>query len=377
MKVLVIGHSFIVDANRQLWNVLAQNGVTVDMVIPKCWRSNLISRISYSYNEVTDRDLNCVYALGTFFKGSGSFYFYNPFRLWWILVRNKYDGIILAQETWSLSLFQLRILRIFSGNKKTKLLLWVCQNIKKRFLYFMRFFERFNTSTVDIILGCCSEAKDVVRWKGISKVCKYFPFSFDSTAYKEVNRVVESDEIILGYMGRISEEKGIKLLIEAIELLREQKVKVRLVMAGAGPLVPYVREFLHIDYLGTIPHREAYKFYEKIDIFILPSQTRNFWKEQFGRVIIEAVASGKPVIGSTSGAIPEVMGKLSMPYLFTEDSVGELCAQVKKVLRDFASGKTYDIVKNAAIICEKLYSHRSVASRIQTYLTTDDRYDEI
>ncbi len=50
-------------------------------------------------------------------------------------------------------------------------------------------------------------------------------------------------------------------------------------------------------------------FMNAIDVFVLPSRTTPRWKEQFGRVIIEAQACGTPVIGSDSGAIPEVVGK--------------------------------------------------------------------
>jgi len=45
-----------------------------------------------------------------------------------------------------------------------------------------------------------------------------------------------------------------------------------------------------------------------LDVLVLPSRSRSFWKEQFGRVLIEAMACGVPVIGSSSGEIPNVIG---------------------------------------------------------------------
>lgn len=371
MKILVIGHPLVVSANRKIWNeVAAHDGVEVDMIVPETWKSNLIKNLIYSFDEETDESINKIYPIACFRKGSGSFYFFNPIKTFNILRQKKYDRIVLTQETWALSLLELILLKLLSINSKTKTFIWVCQNIKKEKLFFLRFFERFTTSNLESILCCCSEIKEVITWKGIKTKCQYFPFSFDGNQYPTDLKVIKPcspDIMTLGYLGRISEEKGINLIIQALDVFKEKNIKVKLVVAGAGPMEQILSSRDEVEYLGTIPHNEAYKFYEQIDIFVLPSQTRPFWKEQFGRVIIESVASGKPIVGSSSGAIPEVMGNISMPYIFQEKSLESLIQQTLQAWEDIQSGQINEIMKKSKERTFELYSHESVAKRFLRY----------
>src|SRR5436305_9013059 len=71
---------------------------------------------------------------------------------------------------------------------------------------------------------------------------------------------------------------------------------------------------------------------QKMDVFVLPSLTRPNWKEQFGRVLVEAMACETPVIGSRSGEIPRVIGDAGL--LFQEGNVQELAARVRRLLDD-------------------------------------------
>ncbi|MBV9791685.1 MAG: glycosyltransferase family 4 protein, partial [Chloroflexi bacterium] len=68
----------------------------------------------------------------------------------------------------------------------------------------------------------------------------------------------------------------------------------------------------------------------RLHTFVLPSHTTPRWKEQFGRVLIEAMASGVPPIGSDSGEIPHVIGDGGL--IFGEGKVEELVAQIQKLI---------------------------------------------
>jgi glycosyltransferase involved in cell wall biosynthesis len=84
-----------------------------------------------------------------------------------------------------------------------------------------------------------------------------------------------------------------------------------------------------------LPSAEMPDFYRSLDLLVLPSRTRPNWKEQFGRVLIEAMASGVPVLGSDSGEIPHVIG--SAGVVFPEGDVGALRSQLQRLMQDRAA----------------------------------------
>jgi len=73
-------------------------------------------------------------------------------------------------------------------------------------------------------------------------------------------------------------------------------------------------------------------YYNQLDALVLPSLTRPNWKEQFGRVLVEAMACGVPVVGSDSGEIPNVIGEAGM--IFAEGDVWALRARLSRLMAD-------------------------------------------
>lgn len=357
---LILGHPLVVDANRTVWNELAKfNDVEVDLVVPKNWKSNLIKNLQYQSNPQTDSDIRHIYPIGVCFAGHASFFFFNPLKLWKILNLHQYDGILLTQETWSLALATLQLVRFFTQNKKTKTFLWVCQNIKKENLKWLWPFERLITRNLSSIMGCCHETEVVHHWKGLRSPSHYLPFSFDPQLFKPHREV--SDHFRLGFMGRISEEKGIAVLKKAYLELRNQFPKLELVIAGDGPLRVELEKLDGVRYLGLLPHQKAFEFFHHIDMFILPSLTKPFWKEQFGRVLIESAASKVLVAGSNSGAIPEVLDQLGSPFCFKEGDVEDLKRQVEKAL-NMGLEERQQILDHCYHKASQRFSHQAVAN---------------
>jgi glycosyltransferase involved in cell wall biosynthesis len=357
-----------------MWGVFAErHGHQVDIVVPKRWRAALNGDIRYTFDTRTDRAFRRIHAVPCLFSGNASLFVFDPFRLCRILGAESYDAIVLAQETWALSLTAITVLKTFGPNLKTPVYIWVCQNIKKRRLYSLRFLERFNCLSVASILCCNSEIKSVVEWKGLNRRCRYFPFSFDGSAFTVTRSMAASGKTVLGYMGRISEEKGIAMMMRVFGRLHRKHPRIELLVAGSGPMVAAVLGVEGVRYLGIIPHDRAHTFYRRIDILLTPSQTRTFWKEQFGRVIIEAAASGRAVVGSSSGAIPEVLRSLGMPYIFKEDSERDFLEVIERALADRASGRMAARVQQARRSAMERYSHDRVADHLQ-HILRDDRY---
>jgi glycosyltransferase involved in cell wall biosynthesis len=142
------------------------------------------------------------------------------------------------------------------------------------------------------------------------------------------------DAFTVGFAGRLVPEKGLDTLVCA---LRRLDPPVELLVAGEGPL----RGWLESADLGSArlqivrgtDHAEMASVYAQMDVLVLPSRTTPGWAEQFGRVLVEALWCGTPVIGSDSGEIPWVIETTGGGLVFSEDDDSALAEQLSR-LRD-------------------------------------------
>jgi len=118
-------------------------------------------------------------------------------------------------------------------------------------------------------------------------------------------------ECIVGYVGRLVPEKGLAWLLAAMKRLPSN---IHCLIIGSGPMrgelelwseLPSLAGRVHL--LDAKPVAELPRYLNCMDVLAVPSLTTIDWKEQYGRVIAEAMACGVPVVGSDSGAIPEVI----------------------------------------------------------------------
>jgi phosphatidyl-myo-inositol dimannoside synthase len=114
---------------------------------------------------------------------------------------------------------------------------------------------------------------------------------------------------VVGYLGRFVEEKGLTLLQRALD---EVRTPWRALFVGAGPLDASLRKWAErhgdrVRVCNAVVHDQVPAYLNAMDIMCAPSQTTPGWKEQFGRMLVEAFASGVAVIGSDSGEIPFVL----------------------------------------------------------------------
>ena len=110
----------------------------------------------------------------------------------------------------------------------------------------------------------------------------------------------------------------------------------QLFIVGNGPLKEWVetesKKDTRIIYHGVAGHSDMPRLFNAMDVFVLPSVSTEVWKEQFGHTLIEAMATEVPVIGSNSGAIPEVIGEAGL--IFKEGNVEDLREKIKQVYED-------------------------------------------
>jgi glycosyltransferase involved in cell wall biosynthesis len=124
-----------------------------------------------------------------------------------------------------------------------------------------------------------------------------------------------------------------------VQLNRDGLVNWRLDIVGGGPERAALERQVarlglgeQVIFAGQLPSTHMPGFFRQLDVLIVPSLTRPNWKEQFGRVLIEAMACGAVPIGSDCGAIPDVLGEAGM--IVPESDVTALANALRRLLQD-------------------------------------------
>jgi glycosyltransferase involved in cell wall biosynthesis len=242
------------------------------------------------------------------------------------------DLIHIDEEPYNLVAAQATRLAQRSG---AKTLFFTWQNLDRRYPPPFSIFERYCYRHASVALAGNEDAVRVLRRKGFDKPVEVIPqFGIDPEIYRPLPRVPH-EGFTVGFYGRLVEEKGIDTLIDALALLPGD---VRAVILGSGD----VRDALEqraseqgvserVSFRSALPAEEIPAFLAGIDAVVVPSRTRPNWKEQFGRVIVEAMACEVPVVGSDSGEIPNVIGDAGL--VFSEGDAAALAVHLRN-LRD-------------------------------------------
>ena len=139
---------------------------------------------------------------------------------------------------------------------------------------------------------------------------------------------------VIGYLGRFVAEKGLDLLTRALDRVPGEW---RALFVGAGPRERRLREWAagHADRVrvcSDVTHDHVPAYLNAMSVLCAPSQTTPRWKEQFGRMIVEAFAAGVPVIGSDSGEIPFLIGDTGV--IVGESDLDGWAVQIARLLAD-------------------------------------------
>ena len=331
MRVLMLSKALVTGVYQQKLDELAAlPGVELLAVVPPHWLEGrvgltpLVRRGGQGYDLVVEP-----------MRFNGRHHLHHYPGLWRQMRRFRPDLVHIDEEPYNLvSAHATRLAR----RTKARTVFFTWQNIHRRYPPPFSLFERYNYARASAAIAGSVEAAEVLRRKGFKKRIDIIPqFGVDPELYQPLPHAPRgSHEPVIGYFGRLVPEKGVETLIEAVALLPSRP---RVVIAGAGDhriAIEHLAEQLgirdRVSFRGSVAGDEIPAVMAEVDVVVVPSRTMPNWKEQFGRVIVEAMACGTPVIGSDSGEIPHVIGDAGL--IFPEGDIEALALMLDNLLSD-------------------------------------------
>lgn len=228
-----------------------------------------------------------------------------------------------------------------------------------------RDFVKWIFNNADYCLGLSKQSVEEIKSLGIKeKKVGNFTYWIDLRKFQKIADAKEKlnwkRRFTVLVVSRLVEGKGIEMILTAAEAWSRS---INLVIAGHGPLEGVVRsaieESKNIRYIGSIDQDKLPLYYSGSDILVVPSVS----EEGFGRVILEALACGTPVIGANRGGIPEAI----------DNTVGKLIhitpKEIKGAVEYFYTHKSElkKLAQNCREFAERRYSEANVQTIINTY----------
>jgi glycosyltransferase involved in cell wall biosynthesis len=320
MKVCLVSHAYLERGYLPALAALAaQPGVELALITPNQYKLSLktssgeFSNIDTSYR---------TYAIPIRWGSRQGAFFYHFTALACALDDFKPDIVLHEQEVFALGAGQLAWM---TSRRSIPLVMFVWENLPRSLSWPRRRLRSYVLGSCSgLIVGSAASAKVHKGWgfKGPMEIIPQMGVSAlnPSPAFG----LRGAGELRIAFAGRLIPEKGIDCLLRAVGRLNAKRMNVKCTIAGDGPelkkLVALSRE-LNIESLihfaGVLQMEKIAELLGKTDVLVLPSRRAKTWEEQFGRILVEAMAQATVTVGSRTGAIPEVVG--SEDLIFDED----------------------------------------------------------
>ena len=309
--LLTVGHSYVVAENRRLAHEMALQGRgrwRVTAIAPSAFRGDLRD----VQLEPIEGEACEVRRIAVRFDRSPHFMWYSGLRR---AMAGTWDVVHCWEEPYVFAGAQIAR----TSPPESALVVATFQNISKRYPWPFSAFERRTMARADgwiafgQSIGRTMESRD-----GYDAVTAVIPPGVDVSRFRpdpETTRSMRArigwpaDARVVGFTGRFVPQKGLRIMCAA---LAASQTPWRALFVGGGPLEHELRQFaaahpgrVHIE--TQVPHSEMPRWLNAMTMLCAPSQTTAAWREQFGRMLIEAMAAGVAIAASDSGEIPYVV----------------------------------------------------------------------
>jgi glycosyltransferase involved in cell wall biosynthesis len=357
-RLLVVSHPAVLSVNQEVYRELARRGWEVTIVLPRRWRHE------YRAADVRPQALpgmeRSLRPTPVALRGSPQRHVYLT-RPRALIKRVRPDVAFLEAEPFSLPAAQwglaLRRLGIPFGVQSY-------ENLDRSFPAPVRWLRARVLRDAAFVAARSESARRLtLEWGAMGEVELVPPAV---PPWDEVP-VPAQRPFTVGYAGRLVESKGLADLLAAVRLL---DAPLELLLIGDGEMrkqlegqqIPGSR----VRVLDGISHEEMASGYAQLDVLVLPSHTTPTWKEQFGRVIIESLWCGVPVVGSDSGEIPWLIGLTGGGLVFPEGDRDALAQRLRELRADPALGQNLASAGRASV--ERLFSVPGAADPLERLL---------
>lgn len=322
---------------------------------------------------ILSKILLCTYKLP--FKQERSTLYYLPYSLWCGLMARRLGADIIHVHT---RVQFIPILRYLNPTAKIVLHFHnVCN-----FAYSSSLCNKALFDKVDLFLACSDYLKDEVirmhphikdKVKRIYHGVNMKEFCIDKNSVEKREEFgIGKDDIVLVFVGRLVEYKGVHVLIDAFNLIADKYQNLKLFIIGGKGFnkydeTPYIRSLKNaardrkrrIAFTNYIDHKHIPAYIGVSDIFVVPS----LWEEPFGLVNIEAMAMGKPVVAFTKGGIKEIIRNKENGVLVADTSAEDLAKELSWLIEN--NTERIRIGGNARNTVENNFTYRKVANDLR------------
>ncbi len=374
MNIVVIGQTYLKEINRDKFNILAQKGYNISLVVMKKRYDTLFTT---EFDPSKNNQLH-TYQLPVIRNGKEPLYFFSLFKFARLLKTLKPDIIHIDNPTWSFVLLQVLITKCIVASK-AKVIVFTRLNLpypKHPKFWLYRLIELVNIRNIDALICGNNDWKNYFAQRWFKKPIFVLPqLGVDMKFFvkKDVSRLREKyllkpDNFVFGSIGRIIPEKGLDDILIAFQKVVNQHPTSKLLLVGKGPYKSDLEQLAQdlqindsIIRVESVTHEEVVNYINLCDVHILASYETPEWKEQFGHILIECMSAGVPVIGSDSGEIPNVIGETW--GVFKARDVIWLINQMEKMLTD----NTYRVlcIEKWLHRVEEHYTHEKIAQALE------------